>query len=189
MALIEQDNSGPYGLFAQERFLDTVAEIESVVAMPEATFTLVHLMKPHGPTSFDALGNSIDSTWGPSHDQYFAEFGFTNSKFLHMIDIILEGSQNQPVIVFQADHGTTYGRVWTDDDHLTHFDTYAAYLLPDSFSISFPRPFTLINAFPLIFNEVFDTNYPFQNNQLIDIPSGYEAPFEQVDVTDAFIQQ
>ena len=46
-----------YGLFAPERFLDTVDELGAIAAMPEATFTLVHLMKPHGPATFDAKGN------------------------------------------------------------------------------------------------------------------------------------
>jgi hypothetical protein len=103
-----------------------------------------------------------------------------------MIDTILEGSQNQPVIVFQADHGTTYGDVGTNDNRLTHFDAYSAYYLPDSFSIRFPEPFTFINTFPLIFNEVFETDFPLRRDQLFDIPRGYDAPFEQVNVTEEF---
>ena len=157
--------------------------------MPEATFTVVHLMKPHGPTSFDGTGNTIDKNSNPSHEEYFAEFGFTNSKFLQMIDTILEGSLHQPIIIFQADHGSIYGRVWTDDGRLTHFDIYAAHYLPNGISISYPQPFTTVNTFPLIFNEVFETDYPLQDDRLFDIPRGYKAPFEQVDVTDGFIHR
>lgn len=188
-AIFSQDKYKAYGKFAPERFLDTVEEIASIVAMPEATFTMVHFLKPHGPTTFDAHGNIIEPNRSPSHEQYFAEFGFTNSKFLQIIDTILEGSPHQPIILFQADHGSTYGDVWTDDGRLTHFDIYSAVYLPDSFSISYPQPFTTVNTFPLIFNEIFETDYPLQDDLLFDIPRGYKTPFEQVNVTDAFIHR
>ena len=84
----------PYHLFAPERFLATIDEVESIVSMPEATFAIIHLMKPHLPTVFDERGELIKIK-RPSHGEYFAEFGFTNSKFLQMIDTILDGSSNE----------------------------------------------------------------------------------------------
>ena len=186
-AIFSQDKYKAYGKFAPERFLDTVNEIESIAAMPEATFTIVHLMKPHGPTSFDENGNTIDGSFDPSHEEYFADFRFTNSKFLQMIDTIIRESENQPVIVFQADHGSKYGRTHTDGGRLTHFNVYAAYYLPKSYSISIPTPYTLINTFPLIFNEIFETDYPMQSNQLFDVPRGYKTPFTQFEVTEGFL--
>ena len=103
-------------------------------------------------------GELIEEIRRPSHGEYFAEFGFTNSKFLQMIDMILDGSSNEAAIIFQADHGTTYGDVWTKNERLVHFDAYAAYYMPDTISIDFPEPFTLINTFPLIINELFETD-------------------------------
>ena len=144
------DQSKRYGLFAPERFLQTIENVRSIVAMPEATFTLIHLLKPHRPTVFNERGEIIRKINEPNHQEYFAEFTFTNSKFLQLVDNILDGSTNQPIIIFQADHGSTYGEVRTRDRRSTHFDTYAAYYLPDTFSIDWPEPYTLINAFPLI---------------------------------------
>ena len=46
----------PYDLFSPERFLAAIDEVASIASMPEATFTVVHLMKPHGPTVFDEKG-------------------------------------------------------------------------------------------------------------------------------------
>ena len=37
------DSRRPYDVFSPHRFLDTIDEINTVVAMPEATFTFVHL--------------------------------------------------------------------------------------------------------------------------------------------------
>ena len=37
--------------------------------------------------------------------------------------------------------------------------------------------------------EAFETDYPLQDDLLFDIPRGYKTPFEQVNVTDAFIHR
>ena len=134
-------------------------------------------------------GQSRKANWLPSHDEYFAEFSFTNSKFLQMIDTILENSRNEPVIIFQADHGTIFGRVWTDDRRLTLFESYAAYNIPDPYSVEFPKPLTLINTFPLILNKVFGTEFELREDLLYELTIGYDAPFEQVDVTGAFVHK
>lgn len=179
----------PYSLVAPERFLNTVDEVTSITLMPEATVALIHLMKPHGPTVFNAQGEIVAGTWFPSHEQYFSEFVFVNATFIQMIDAILKNSASPPVIVFQADHGSTYGYTWSNDDRLTHFDAFAAYHLPDSFDVRFPEPFTLVNTFPIILNEVLGTEFAVLENRLFDLPQGYDAPFEQMDVTDEFLRR
>lgn len=176
-----------YDLYSTDRFVSTIDELEIVAAMPEATFTFVHLLKPHGPLTFDGQGNTVDATWSASHEQYFAEFEFVNMKFLQMLDAILNKSDNEPVIIFQADHGSRYGKVRAKDGRLTHFDAYAAFYLPETFRLRLPRPFTLVNTFPIIFDEVFGTNYSLQDNRLFDLIGGYNAPFMQTDVTEQFL--
>ena len=84
-----------------------------------------------------------------------------------MIDMILDGSRNEAVIIFQADHGTTYGFRQRMKEGLVHFEAYAAYYLPDSYSIDFPEPFTLINTFPLIMNELVETDFELRSDRLI----------------------
>ena len=184
--LLYVDSSTPYGLSAPERFLETIENVESIVSMPEATFAMIHLMKPHEPTVFNERGELIGRIQQPSHQEYFAEFAFTNSKFLELIDMILDGSGNPPVIIFQADHGSTYGDVWTKDRRTTHFNTYSAYYLPETSALDLPEPFTLINIFPLILFELFESEYELQHDKLFELPVGYDDPFLQVDVTDEF---
>ncbi len=143
-------------------------------------------MKPHGPTVINERGELLEEIRRPSHGEYIAEFDFTNSKFLQMIDTILDGAPNQPVIIFQADHGTTYRDVWTKNKKIVHFDAYAAYYMPDTISIDFPKSFTLINTFPLVINELFETGFELRSDRLMELTIGYDAPFEQQDVTDIF---
>ena len=187
--LFWRDESATYHLFAPERFLATIEEVARIASMPEATFTIVHLLKPHMPVVFDQHGNSLPhSIDSPSHEEYFAEFAFTNSKFLEMIDSIFETSEHEPVVIFQADHGSTYGSVGTIDEKLTHFDVYSAYYVPDSQGLQIPRPFTLINTFQLVLNTVLDAKLEPQDDRLLEMLSyNYIEPFKLRNVTKSFL--
>ena len=184
--LLQLDKTISYHRYAPERFLDTLAEISSVAAMPEATFTFVHLMKPHQPAVFDRYGNIINMTYVPKRRVHLSEFEFVNKKYLEMIDEILEASQHQPIIIFQADHGSMYGVTDTSDDRLIHFDIYFAYYLPDQYSLDLPHRHTNINTFPLILNSVFDADFDLQDNRLIELLFGWKDISAQADVTEIF---
>lgn len=177
----------PYGLFSPARFLSTIEEVANIALMPEATFTVVHLMKPHGPVVFDAQGNIVSATWHPSHEQYFAELEYVNTEFLRMIDAILNASANPPVIIFQADTGNKYSQLIVTGEQLSEFEAFAAYYLPDGYAIRFPEPFTFVNTFPLVLNEIFGTDFTLREDRLFKHSSAYKKPFVQQDVTDEFI--
>lgn len=179
----------PYSLYSPTRFVNTIDEVAKIALMPEATFTLVHLMKPHGPVVFDAQGNVEAPTWRPSHERYFAELEFVNSKFLQMIDGILNASANPPVIIFQADHGATYRLLIAAGEQYTKFDAFAAYYLPDGYAIRFPKPFTFVNTFPLLLNEIFGTELALQEDRLFKHSNVRRRPFGQQDVTEEFINR
>ena len=184
--LPRQDDYAPYPWHAPTRYLDTLANLETIAAMPESTFAIVHLLKPHEPVVFDAGGKFIGPIWDPSPEKFFAEFEYVNNQFLRAFDAILDGSDTPPVIIFQGDHGSTYGDIGGANDRDTHFDVYAAYHLPAGIELDIPQPYTLVNAFPLVFNAVFGTNYPLLEDRLFEAVAGYDAPFEQADVTDDF---
>lgn len=172
-----------------ERFLYTLADLTEVAAMPEATFTIAHLMQPHNPVNFNENGDIIEQNDTPSPAEFYADLRYSNSQFLRMIDTILQDSTNEPIIIFQADHGSHFGNIWTADNRLTHFDIYAGYYLPEPFAMDIPEPFTLANSFILILNEVFAAGHDLLPDRLYEIPKGYDAPFEQVDVTEEFLQK
>ena len=183
--LLHRDEFIPYHVNDAERFLATIDNVKSIAAMPEATFTIIHLIKPHKPTVFTKHGEIIRRILEPGPEEWFGELEFVNSKFLEMFNTILENSENQPVIIFQADHGSTYGNPKTKDNRAIHFDVYAAYYLPDGYSLDFPQPYTLINSFPIVLNEVFVKDYELRNDRLFE----HKAPFLQVDVTGKFLQE
>ena len=187
--LLPTNNLTALHRMSPERFLYTLADLTEVAAMPEATFAIIHLMQPHTPVNFNENGDIIEQNNKPSPAEFYADLRYSNSQFLRIIDTILQDSANEPVIVFQADHGSHFGKVWTADNRLTHFDIYAAYYLPEPFAMDIPKPFTLVNSFTLILNEVFATGHDLLPDRLYEIPKGYDAPFEQVDVTEEFLQK
>ena len=175
-----------YDRIAPQRLPAAIDEIEAIVSMPEATFTFVHILKPHLPVTFDERGEFIRPVWFPSRSTFLADFEFVNSEFIRLIDTILHGSRNPPIIIFQADHGSTLGDNWSEEGRKTLFDTYAAYYLPEPYSIDIPNPYTLVNSFPLILNEVFGSDIQLQPNTLIETRRS-DARFEQQDVTAEFM--
>ena len=181
------DEFMPHHVYAAERFLDTLADVETFPSMPEAIFAIVHLMKPHAPIVFTENGDKIRAITFPSPAEHLDELKYVNSRLLQTIDTILDNSQNEPVIILQADHGSTHGHPSTQNDRLTHFDSYAAYYLPDGFTLDIPQPYTFINSFPLILNEIFAADYELKDDRLMELLRGYGAPFEQADVTDEFL--
>ena len=181
--------STPLGLYSPRRFLGTLEELERITRRPEATFTIAHLMKPHGPLTFDANGNSVEPTWFPSEQAYKAELDFVNQMYLKTLDAILTASDGQALIIFQSDHGTYLGRTNDTSEEFRVFDIYAAYHLPGGTDLKLPQPYTTINSFAILLNEVFGIGLDLQDNRLLAIPQRYDALFEQVDVTEEFLHE
>jgi len=184
------DNRRPYDVFSPHRFLDSIDEINAIVAMPEATFNFVHLLKPHRPIVFDGNGKILEKRveTKKKREAHLAELKFVNRKFVEMIDIILEGSPHQPVIIFQADHGSRYGEIHNpaDDGRFVYFDVYSAYYVPDRYSLEIPQPYTTVNTFPLILNSVFDAGLKFSENRLFEVSRTRSKPLDLKDVTESF---
>ncbi len=185
-SLFQIDNRRPYDVDSPHRFLDTIDEINRIAAMPEATFTLIHLLKPHKPVTFDADGRIVNKLYKPTRNEHLDELKFVNTEFLDLIDTILEGGQHQPVIIFQADHGSTDGAVRAADYRRIHFDVYSAYYIPDQYSMEIPQPHTTINTFPLILNSVFNANFEYSENRLYEVSKTTSEPLHQMDVTESF---
>ncbi len=185
--ILQRAMHAPYDSNAPERFLAATAEVEKIASMPEATFTIIHLLKPHNPVVFNERGDILHPRFKPTRDEFISEFGFTNSRFLQMIDSILAASENPPIIILQADHGSLLGQGNAADGRSTLFDIYAVYLIPPVYAIDFPSPFTTINVFPVILNGVFGTAYELEADKLFELTKKYEAPFAQVEVTRDFL--
>ncbi len=182
--LLPTDQLAVWHRSSGERFLATLDDLQAVAAMPEATFTIAHLMQPHAPANFNARGEIIAQIKQLNRREILADMQGSNLHFLRAIDSILQTSQNQPIIIFQADHGMNFAS--NSDDDRVLYQSYAAYYLPDDYQLQFPDPYTLINSFPLILNEVFAMDYPLQPDRLFAHPQGYDALFVQTEITELF---
>ena len=136
--------------------------------------------------TFDADGKIINRIYKPNRNEHLAELKFVNTKFLELIDTILKRSLYQPVIIFQADHGSTDGTVRGPNYRRLHFDVYSAYYIPDRHSLEIPQPHTTINTFPLILNSVFDAGLEYRENRLYEVSKTTVKPLEQKEVTESF---
>ncbi len=181
--LLPESDAKELTRFAPEHFLYSLAELERIAQMPEATFTVAHLIKPHYPVTFNREGELITAIYQASPEQYLAELHFVNKRILATLAKLIETSPRETVIIFQADHGSTYGYINHKDTDKAQFDVYAAYYLPVGFELGFPNPFTLINSFPLLLHALFDADFALQADRLFSLPLGPNFPMNQHEVT------
>ncbi len=175
--------------WAPERFLYSLAELESIAQMPEATFTIAHLMKPHNPVTFNRAGEIIATIFDAGPEEYIDELHFINQQLLATIEKLIKASPRETVIILQADHGSTWGNFFNENSENTYFDVYAGYYLPAGFELEFPDPFTLINTFPLLFNALFDTDISLQEDRFFTLQADYDTPMNQREVTREWLQK
>ena len=186
--LLPGPQNAPYHTSAPERFLDTIEEVVKISAMPEATFTIIHLLKPHAPVVFNERGEPIPWIRRAAPEVFFAELRFVNSRFLHLVDSILEQLEATANYYFSGGPRQPDGRGGPGQE----IDLRCMTFMPHSICLRrsrsiFRKPYTTVNTFRLILNSVFDSGYELQTDKLIEQPKKYDAPFEQVDVTDEFL--
>jgi hypothetical protein len=174
-----------YNFLAPERALMTWDEVEKIPEMPEATFTIVHIIKPHGPISFDQEGNLVDpATLQDNYRAFFDQLQFVNARTLAMIDAILEKSSTPPIIIMQGDHGSLLGSPQSLDNKRTNFEILNTYYLPGQADCITDRAIIPINSFRAVFNCYFETDYPMLEPQYFAMPGNYIDMFlfEPVDI-------
>jgi len=171
----------PYSWPEPQRVLDVFSEAEKIPAMKEATFSFIHIIKPHDPISFDQDGNILDEI-ANTEDSFFAQLKFVNRRTLQMIDSILEQSSTPPIIVLQGDHGSRLGAVWRGPRDMTHFEILNAYHFPDGGDSVLSSSITPVNTFRIMFNYYFDTDYELLENHHYNMPDGYNDPFNLIEV-------
>ena len=144
-------NSDTYDWSHPFRALEWLDYMSEVAVVDGPKFVFGHLVKPHSPYSFDRHGNVarlIDedgsmmlSQWSDDHDPtvenaLHGQIIWLNGRLLEVVDAILDGYEEPPIIVIMSDHGQR-------DDfgpgrYIGH-DILAAYLLPgDGDSVIYP---------------------------------------------------
>jgi hypothetical protein len=146
---------------------ETVASVD----YPSPKFVLVHLMLPHVPFMFDAMGGLTAPESHHNWDKYFDNYLFSTRVMEGMIDKILSSADpgNPPVIIIQSDHGarglesgaaTTVLLENYPDEYKTLIVN--ALYLPGCSDAPLTQDMDPINTFPIVFNCYFNANIPIQ---------------------------
>lgn len=180
--LIKTFASVPSNDFHRELILYNFNALADISEIPGPKFVFSHIIVPHPPFVFDKFGNHITPNYGfsftdgndyPGTDEeyqtkYIEQLQYTNELLKETIDAILSQSQNPPIIIIQADHGSRMlGGSQTTQDLCVkeRFSIFAAYYLPGLERDSIPDDITPVNIFRIILNEYFKTDLDILENE------------------------
>ncbi len=174
----------PYKFWKPERAIMTWDEAEKIPSLPEATFTVVHLIKPHEPIAFDRAGSIIPYPYVQYNNPpevveqaFFDQLDYVNARTLQMIDTILAESSVPPIIILQGDHGSDLGRPESPDGRRTNFEILNAYYFPRRQCAGLTQDIIPINSFRVLFNCAFGGDYALLPPQFFATPYDYDNIF------------
>jgi hypothetical protein len=143
----------------RQRILNALDSLETIPAdIPGPKFVYAHVIAPHAPYVFGPEGEWLDS---PSQNQitgYCDQVDYVSTRVLQIVDIILEQSQVQPVIIIQGDHGASIN--WERHGLPPEYKLAIlnAYYLPGVDAEAFLyENITPVNTFRLIFDIYFNS--------------------------------
>ena len=175
----------------RERVLCIFSELPEIQFESEKPiFVFAHIMLPHDPYVWGPNGEhkKIASLMpGVEEDKkaYVDQLKFTNKMVQEMIEKIMDEKKRPKIIIIQSDHGDTVGKyksgsAWTHD-RLSNINYI---LLPDKNENPLYNTMTPVNTFRVLFNDYFNTNFEVLEDIMFD--SGYDTPYEFIDVTHLF---
>jgi hypothetical protein len=188
-ATAQEPEGKPITFWKPEKTLMTWAEAEKIPAMPAATFTIIHILKPHEPLAFRRDGSLIPYPYvryAQPHAEveaaFFDQLEYVNERTLQMLDAIIAGSDVPPIIILQGDHGTVLGKPDSVDGHRTNFAIMNAYRIPQHPDCITDRSIIPINSFRALLNCSFGTDYPMLDAHYYAMPEGYDNLFDFVEI-------
>jgi hypothetical protein len=167
------------GVSFRDRFNYVFDNIDEIAAMPQSTFSYIHLISPHPPFVFDPQGNPTyppdfwnDQRMYPAdlyQEGYLNQLQFLNDRMLEAIDTILSTSTTPPVIILQGDHGP-----WLQPKDKRFWNLTAIYF-PGHRNVLYST-ISPVNIFRLLFNSYFGTKYDILEDKsyFSPVPKLYE---------------
>jgi len=139
------------------------------------------MVLPHSPYVFGANGEPIseeESSTARGNKHFVNQLIFTNKKVKVLVDEILSKSKNPPIIILQADHGQ-------GDSKPARMRILNAYYLPQGGNAVLYDSISPVNAFRIVFNLYFGTNYELLYDQsYFSWWTGTNKPYNFINVTD-----
>lgn len=144
-------------------------------------FVFVHIVSPHPPFVFDKDGQPVEPAYNFSfndgnffpgnRDQYkigyVNQIQFINSQLEKTVNSILDKSDNPPIIILLADHGSRMLTDFTSSDNSCIrelFSNFAAFYLPGQNEDTIPTDITSVNVFRIIFDKYFGSEFGILDN-------------------------
>ncbi|HYF33596.1 MAG TPA: sulfatase-like hydrolase/transferase [Chitinophagaceae bacterium] len=156
-------NNAYHELRNNTRLYDLTKQL-AATASPQPRFVYTHLMMPHYPYYFDKDGQAMDPNRvlpeanNTNRQDYIQYLQYTNKKMLELADHILKVSSKPPVIIIMSDHGFRHFRQPVAKEY--HFMNLNAVYLPNRRYQAFYDSVSNVNQFRIIFNTLFNTEYP-----------------------------
>jgi hypothetical protein len=154
-------------------------ELSHMAEVPGPKLVFVHLVSPHRPFVFDALGNPVedDYTWTRSHmgleayiRGYREQVRYLNSQILPILSRLIAESDPAPVIIMQGDHGPEEGSAAQRMRNLN------VYYLGDAPQDGLYPSITPVNSFRVALAARFGASLPLLED--VSYFSTYDRPFE-----------
>lgn len=167
--------STPLRAFApNDAYLTTVHTLSKLKEVPKISkkpkFVFAHIVSPHPPFVFDRDGGEkVNIAYDPRGCQwedkgsYIDQIFYLNEKVLEVVNTLINNSNQPPIIIIQADHGTESVYGWMKNPTKARFDERSyilnAYYLPGGGKDLLYNTITPVNTFRIIFNYYFNQNY------------------------------
>jgi len=171
--------------------LKTFSEIKKIADEQSPKFVFAHIITPHPPFLFGPNGEpreqaklELDGAIWREKQAYVDQVQFINQKLEEIIEVILEKSDHDPIIILQADHGTFTSGDWENPSVeflKERFGILNAIRLPDDGEEIIYASLTPVNSFRLIFNRYLEGDFDLLEDH--NFYSTYEKPFKFTDVT------
>ncbi len=132
-----------------ERVISILEQLENLHTLPGPKFVFAHIVSPHTPYVFGPEGEFLVSeTFDPG---YINNVRYLNGRVLEIARSLIENSSHPPLIILQADHGST------SEFKMAILN---AYFLPLGGEADLYPQITPVNSFRIILNRYFDGSYP-----------------------------
>jgi len=162
-----------------ERVLFVMEELEKIPDYPSPKFVFAHIVSPHKPYVFDAEGqfvadftnSDVEASEQDTIHLYTDQITYINARMVTILETIMANSEQPPIIVIQADHGTNLG---------SRLNILNVYYLPGIAPELLYDTITPVNSFRVIFSQYFNMDLPLLDDR--SYLSSYSDPFSVEEV-------
>ena len=157
-------------------------------------FIFAHIMSPHPPYVFDKNGiidvntKTVDKIYENPYlntESYVNQLIYTNDKIINLVNMIMNSSFNEPIVIIQSDHGSffTYKseKFSLKEKVNERMKNFNALYLPSLTENTIYDSISNVNTFRVILKEYFNQNIDLLEDK--SYWSTYEKMFELEDIT------